>query len=297
MPFPFTLPGPEFALVFAAFAAALLLAAWWITDRWERARATRAALPTDPIEIACLRGGGAEAMRVAVLSLIDRNLIRYDEDADGTLFAIATGQRAASHPIERMVLGFLATPSLPEALITEERAAAVEALYEPSLAARGLADDTAMRRRRSIVYAPGGLVLTAIFAVRMAQAIAHHRYNVAFITITWIAFGVIASWMILNIRSGMAAAALASLRTLLAGLHERVATLRPGPATGELALLAAVFGFKAIPANLAPYARSLSLTMVLPVRKDGGGCGSLGGGDSSGSGCGGCGGGGGCGGD
>lgn len=77
---PFELSGPEFLLFYIIFSVVVIgVAVFW------RRRAELPAAPpkldlSDPYLIAYLRGGDAEVLRVATVTLIDRGLLK----ADGT---------------------------------------------------------------------------------------------------------------------------------------------------------------------------------------------------------------------
>jgi hypothetical protein len=73
-----------------------------------------------------------------------------------------------------------------------------------------------------------------------------------FLVILWIGAGVAAFMIAERLPHFGAAKAIESLSTLLDGLRQRIAHLQPGRATSELLLLAAVFGFWAVPHGMAP---------------------------------------------
>ena len=77
-PFPFNLTGPEFLFFFAVFGYCVAIFPL-IRRRWQGADA-EAPLPriTDPIQIATLRGGYKEAVRMLVVTLVDRGFIEQD---------------------------------------------------------------------------------------------------------------------------------------------------------------------------------------------------------------------------
>src|SRR3954468_7585769 len=104
---PFALHG----LDFLAFYAAIGFAAVGIQYLWTRLQESLGMLPqlqmTDPYQIAYLRGGRAEALRVAAFSLIDRGLL----GAGGrTLVAEGGAEKQVRRPIEKAVLQVYRSP-------------------------------------------------------------------------------------------------------------------------------------------------------------------------------------------
>ena len=101
----FDLRGPEFLLFYAVFAAALCIALHWLRRASESAQPSDARIPlNDPYQIAYLRGGKNEAIRVAAISLIERGLLERCEKND-----LITKGRAApqlSDPLEQELLRF-----------------------------------------------------------------------------------------------------------------------------------------------------------------------------------------------
>jgi len=87
---PFTLAGPQFLLFYAALAACLMAALVILRRVFEPAIAPRERL-NNPYEIACLRGGVHEMLRVARVRLLDtRLLIRRGDEIEQA--------EAGSHP-------------------------------------------------------------------------------------------------------------------------------------------------------------------------------------------------------
>src|SRR4051794_5956742 len=101
---PFNLRGPDFLLVYSAFAIVLIFA----LARMRRVREGTAPslLPpiSDPYAIAYLRGGQKAMLEVAAFSLVDRHLLDAD---DGSLKAVTHyDHKLAPHPLERAILNF-----------------------------------------------------------------------------------------------------------------------------------------------------------------------------------------------
>jgi uncharacterized protein (TIGR04222 family) len=95
---PFDLRGPEFLLVYAMFAATVIVACIYIR-RWREDLSTR-PLPTleDPYLIAYLRGGSAAAIEAVVVSLIDRQRLQVEKKK-----VHPRSGANITHPLERAV--------------------------------------------------------------------------------------------------------------------------------------------------------------------------------------------------
>ena len=74
---PFDLRGPEFLLFFAG-CIAVVLGAIWLVRRFVESGAESLADVSDAYEIAFLREGPEAAVEVALMSLIDRGVLRVD---------------------------------------------------------------------------------------------------------------------------------------------------------------------------------------------------------------------------
>jgi uncharacterized protein (TIGR04222 family) len=294
--FPFDLAGPQFLGFYLVAGVALLGLAVFAIQELEGAAAGKGALLTDPYEIAYLRGGAAEAIRIAVLSLIDRDLLRQTKDEPSGVAMLEPGANSGTaprHPLERAVMAQVDGPTRADGLTKGSLAQSASALIAPALAARSLIVDGPIKDRRRALIGGVWAFLTLIFVARMAQAIANQRSNVGLLCVAWIVASIATLLIVGKLPHAGGARALESLRALLGDLRQRIGQLQPGGATSELILLASVFGFAAVPATLAPYAADLSIALSPPPpRRSSDGCGSGGGGCGSGGG-GGCGGGGG----
>jgi uncharacterized protein (TIGR04222 family) len=100
---------------------------------------------TDPYLIGCLRGGEPEALRLVVVSLVDRELL---ERAGTTLTARPGAAARVLHPLERAVLErFETTARRPRSSATRALKAAAAPLRE-TLERHGLLPDRRLRAER-----------------------------------------------------------------------------------------------------------------------------------------------------
>ena len=283
---PFDLPGPPFLLFYllliAGAAAAFYLTIITLED---------GAIPSlplgNPYQIAWLRGGAREAVRVAVLSLLDRNLV---ELGVSTVTARVTDISAVAEPIERAILrrcidgGELLSRLPADPMV----AAACERLRD-GLSRIGLVPNDAQQRVRSGIFAFAVAMLAAVALVKLSVAFDRGRSNVGFLIVLAGAAPFALGFLLVHRRTRLGDRVLADLRRLFAGLRGRAQAIRRGEATNEAMLLAAVFGIAALPEGAYFDLRQAY------ARADRSGNGSSGcGGGGGGSGCGG--GGGGCGG-
>lgn len=288
---PYALTGPQFLLFYLALGGATLLALGLLRGRYEGGETMRVTL-SDPYQIAFLRGGRDEALRVATLSLADRGLLA----ADGASLRVADPEAAARvrRRIERAILGVFASESLIKQLF--ESPASQQAADElgGELTRVGLLPDEETRRRRRGAFVLALVLLWSVAGLRVLQALSRGRHNVGFLIALAVIFALLVAGRVFQRRTARGDALLQDIRRLFAGLKGRATSLAAGGATAEAALLAAVFGLGALPASRFPLAGVLN-PWAGSARASAGACDSS---DSScGSSCGGsCGGGGGCGG-
>jgi uncharacterized protein (TIGR04222 family) len=284
---PFDLRGPEFLIFYACLGVTVTAVALWLRRAGERGN------PPGPIadylEIAFLRGGADEAIRVAILALVDRGVLLLS-GGDTVRAEQDDAARRVTRGTERAILTRAAHGSKAGEVLTDASVrTAVRSECEPPLVRRGLLPSAGQRaaRRRLWLMAGGGLALVA--AIKIAIALSRGRGNVGFLVALGVVF-LVATFVATHPRRTPAGNALVGdLRTLFSGLKDRAASLQPKQGGSDFALLAAVFGVSAA-LPLYPDARKL---FPQPSSSDGGS--SDGGGSSScGSSCGG--GGGGCGG-
>lgn len=295
---PFNLPGPSFLLFYLCFGLGSLLVFHLLqrqreaSDETRKRQASRSL--TDPYAIAFMRGGEAEALRVAVVSLIDRDLLIADDDKIST-----PGRRdfsSARRPIEKAVVTACAKrASTFDDLARDAGVKAACVGLERDLQKQGLrASSDTYRARLPLFWAFFG-ALGFVAAVKIVNALMTGRTNILFLIILAVVFLAGLAFVWRRKKTGLGQAVMGDMRTLFSGLKSRAATLKSGGGSTEAVMLAAVFGVAALPAAEFPYVKKL---FPAPSTTEGGGdsSGSSSCGSSGGSGCGGGGGCGGCGG-
>ncbi len=184
---PFDLRGPEFLAFYTALGAGAL-AVLWITQRSLESTPTGAPLLGDYLEIAYLRGGPGEAVRVATMNLIVRGLMQI-VDEDHLQAVEAEAPALAGKRLEQLIVTKCQYVTSASAVLAD--AALREAATEecaPPLVQRGLLpDDRAVARRRSMLAA-AAFVLTAVAGTKILVALSRGRSNIAFLIIETIVF-------------------------------------------------------------------------------------------------------------
>jgi uncharacterized protein (TIGR04222 family) len=283
----FDLPGPEFLQFYLAFGAVVGAAAYAVLWAAARGGGRLPPLLTDPYQIAWLRGGPLEAARIAVVSLVDRSLLKVERSR-----LVATSQRPRGlHPIENAVLAncFNIGGDAAKVLSSAAVRAACRTAAEPLLR-QGLAPTDEAQRRRAVVAALAGLLVVGVGLVKLIVAIQRGRSNVMFLIVLMIVAVAFFVWLGRpRWRTGQGKRMLADLRRLLSG---RKAAIRGKPTTSQLLLFAGAFGA----GGLAGYSELQAAYAGTRPQSSGSSCSSSSCGSSSsscgggGGGCGGCGG-------
>ncbi|MBZ5600858.1 MAG: TIGR04222 domain-containing membrane protein [Acidobacteriia bacterium] len=281
---PFDLYGPEFLVFYFALGVALLAGLWYL----RRNAGPDPSMPvhlTDPYQIAYLRGGANEVLRLATIGLIDRGLLT----ASGTKVRIADASLAArvAHPVERPILEHFRNEAEATSVFSNSTLKSACEPYAAPLIGLGLIPDAATKTR-VLMYAVGvAAVLVLVTIVKVQIALARGRSNTQFLILLTIFFVVAALISGVLRRTRRGEAFLGDMRTLLGSLKDRSAAFVPRANTDEVLLLSAVFGVAALPAAAYPYAKTLYPKADSSCGSSS--CGSSCGGGGCGGGCGGCG--------
>ncbi|HEX6096484.1 MAG TPA: TIGR04222 domain-containing membrane protein [Thermoanaerobaculia bacterium] len=289
---PFDLRGPQFLLFYAVLTVVLI----YVTRRVRMALdgdhphpQPTSSLVSDPYLIAHLRGGAKEAVRVALLSLIDRGLIVYDGGKTLKTAAGVTpehGRRAIEQAALRLYADGATVNELPSLESTCEE-------YTRELQRLRFFPDDALNARRKRLRNVMLLIAGGVGGVKMIVGLQRGR-PIAFLVIAVLVALLLISAAAMANRTKHGDAFLQDVRRLFSGLRSRAGAIRVGGGTAELALLAAAFGVWAVPSAVFPQGRHLfAVQSTSSQSSSGSSCGSSSG-SSCGSSCGG--GGGGCGG-
>jgi uncharacterized protein (TIGR04222 family) len=286
---PFNLPGPQF-LTFYMFLGCVVLTVLYYARRISESGSIPRIDYSDPYLIAYLRGGEKEAARVAVVSLVDRGLLRLLGDR----LEVTGDATAVRRPIEKAILHRAKLSKSVAALLESTSIKAECKVYQDKLQQLRLLPDKATEDARTNRLLLALVVLFSVAFIKIILATMRGRQNIWYLVILAAVFGYIAVKDFNPSRTVLGNTLLADLRTLFASLKARSTMIQSGGATAEVALLLAIFGTGALPASRFPiiqhFERKLSPT--------GTSCGTSGCGSScsssscggGGGGCGGCGG-------
>lgn len=284
---PFTLPGPQFLVFYAAFAAAVLLLLHFGRRLRESGPLPRAELK-DPYLFACLSDGPAQVVRVATIGLADRGLLKVNGGTAETVLHDAPGFGAPR--IEGRILDhFRGGASLSSAIQNRELLAAAGTDYEHRLRSFGLLPDAATQRVRRFALVLALLALIGVGGAKVLYALSIGRSNVEFLIILTAAATFIATRIWNPYRTRRGDDHLASVQSLFTNLRGRATSLRPGGNTRDLLWLTALFGVALLPATAFP---AIAHVWPRPASGSSSSCGGGGGsgcGGGGGGGCGGCG--------
>ena len=286
---PFDLHGPEFLQFYIVLAAFVAIALAFHRRRYEAGPAPK--IEFDPYSIAFLRGGKNEALRVGVVSLIDRGLLAVKGEK---VAQTAQARSVTATPHERALLDHFSRERKATDVFKDGRLDETCRPFAENLQEHGLLPDETAKKRRWTATMLALLLLLGVSGIKLAVALQRGKHNVIFLIVVTV-IAVVVAWRVGNPRVTLRGKAfLEDLRLLYRGLKDRASSVHSGGATAEALMLAAVFGLAALPVASFAYSRSLfpkaqSSTSGCGT-SCGSSCGSSCGGGGCGGGCGGCGG-------
>lgn len=291
---PFELPGPQFLLFYLLLSLFILVVVWLLRRNAESGPAPQLNL-ADPYLVAYLRAGEAETMRLAVVSLIERDMLATK---GAQLLRKSPGPRVNANPLEQAVLSKFNQPGEAASIYKDANLKAVCQQYRQQLEQAGLLPDNSVKAARWLRMSVAVLFLAGVGAVKVMIGLSRER-PVAFLVILMILMLIALIAVSFPRLTERGKEFLEDARTLYGGLRDQAAVMQPGAATPEVLMLAAVFGVGALSTSAFGYTRQLFPQATSSSSSSSSSCGSsCSSSDSGGSSCGGssCGGGGGCGG-
>lgn len=309
------LSGPQFLAVYGAAILSTLAAVWtlrWFSDSTRSLPPPAVPPNPDPYELAWLRGGDAEVLRLAVFSLLERGLL---EKSDGDRIGQATVNQEGLNsllPLEQALFEHFAVPQSAREFFRGSMPFRVREAcetYERRMVGEQLLLTNDIRVWRVLTSFLGGLLIVSVGAFKLVVALSRHKHNVGFLIVMAVVACVVLVVLAISGRlSARGESYLQRLRLAFAGLKQSAETPRPEGIESRydpnVLLYAGLFGIGALGSAYLLGYRELFPRLGADAGSSGwsGGsssCGSAssGCGSSCGSGCGsGCGGGGGCGG-
>lgn len=287
---PFEWAGPAFLVFYAGLGAVVLL----VVRRFIHRREAHLEIPrlnlTDPYEIAVLRGDENEAMRVAAISLVDRDLLKVSADK------LVTKDGADKHvrrPIEKAMLVHFRTAKVAHQMYSSPGLKESCDDYRKALGGMNLIAGPAVFSYRLQVISSALVVALGTSWIKIAMAIERER-PFGFLVMLSLLLVVLLIRMLKKRRTALGDRVMEDLKTLFQQLKTRAHLLKRGGDTNEVALLVAIFGISALSSG-HDYAKLLFPKAANDNGGSGGsscstGCGSSCGGGGGGGGCGGCGG-------
>jgi len=297
---PFALTGPQF-LVFYLMLGVAVLGGLYLLRRYAESGSVPRIDYSDPYLLAYLRGGEIETMRVAAVSLIDRGLLQLRDERLTVVDDKAT--ELVRRPVEAAVLRRAQAAASVHSFFDSRTIKAAAAEYKAKLQQLRLLPDQQISNARTFQLVIALAILLGFALISIVAAAMRGRHNILFLLLLAGVFCYIAIRRHNPFRTALGDALLADIQTLFQPLKNRASMISPGGATGEAALLMAVFGIGALPSTKFPAARQFEdrrRSTSTTGDSSGFGCGYFGSSCSCGGSCGGggsgCGGGGGCGG-
>ena len=154
---PFDLRGPEFLVFYLALGLATLAIVWFLR-RTNESDSTVSPILNDYLEIAYLRGGANEALRVATMNLINRGLI--DVKTDDRLHTLDPKAHVlVSKGSERGILEKFSVAQAATQIFSDKTLRrTVTDECQPTLARMGLVPDASRQAARAVLLFAGACV-------------------------------------------------------------------------------------------------------------------------------------------
>lgn len=201
----------------------------------------------DLYEIAYLRKGPNECIRVAVVALTERGLLSFR----GSNIQANVSSEGVSNPFEQHVLDKYKIELDASSLDDDGLRTQAEALYDASLKEKGmLSDEAILKQRRRCAYVIGGILVPFVYMLPRDSLVA---WLLVVIAVLAMKLPLQKRWTALGrhvIRE------LADQKYSLFENRYRISQSR----NGDVATLAAIFGIAAVPASVFP-----EMKHILPI--------------------------------
>ncbi len=241
---PFNLSGLEFLLFYLILCTIVIVALVHLRRAAESGGTPKINL-SDPYLIAYLRGGKNETLRIATLSLIDRNLLTVNNQTVQTAENVSID--IASVPLEQSMLKIFAKGYSATSIYTSPTLDEACRSYEHRLKQDGLLPDdkTKEKRRNRLIYA--SIIMLGVGVARIVQSLATGHFNLLYLILMMIVAVLIARAYHSPRLTQRGKNFLEDIQTLYA--HLKYAKLNPqrgSASTDQMMLGAAVFGIGAL---------------------------------------------------
>lgn len=283
---PLNFTGPEFLVFYLLLGSAALFCIKKLISNHEMPRNVPKIVLDDPYEIAILREGEDEALKIATISLISRDLLVISGDELHT-----KNEEVITHArrdIEKALLNKFLTKAKLDSIDGDNTLHGACFPYRMSLQDLKLVPTPQDYQYRAKWLTVGGLLLGGLAVAKLGVALSRGYTNVEFLVLMAGAFLYFLYKTYHHERTALGDQVIEDLKRLFMGLHARRPWIKASGETNEAALLAAVFGIAALSASNFPFIKSF-LPKPSPSSDFDFSCGSSCGGGGCGGGCGGCG--------
>jgi uncharacterized protein (TIGR04222 family) len=288
----FDLRGPQFLIFYAGFGLLMFWAARWLRHLADPSPSASSKADDDPYVTACLRGGGDEAIRVSIVSLVDRGLLAVA----GSQLRNSSDSSGARRPLERAILRAAGGGADAALLVKDAEVRRQANLLGVELAAQGYWARPRFAGRRLVLYVVCAYLCAWVALHKIALALERGRTNIEILIGSLLVLCVALLFAVFPRRTHAGERRVRDLKRIFARVYDERAAIQRGGASTELVWLAAVYGLAALPEPSFPALYQLFPRAKAHASSSSSSCGasSCSGGSScgGGGGCGGCGGGG-----
>jgi uncharacterized protein (TIGR04222 family) len=262
----FNLPGPMFLILYIVLGIGVNLLLKYLFRKVESCFPAASRDCTDPYELAALRGGAKETMRIVLFSLIDRGLLKA---SDSAVVAKPAAHEMVMQPIEQTVVSYFQESRTVQELFSDSNIMKEGNKYSQKLADEGLRSDF------------------SIYLWRLIPALAALALLIWGSTDSWTQDGpgwlawavtIFAGWIIFTWfrrLTGAGDEVLQRARLRFNHIKKYAKSILPNNEANDATILAAIFGIDALPSYHFAYIN----TLFSPPPNDSesaGGCGGCG---------------------
>ncbi|MCS5709887.1 TIGR04222 domain-containing membrane protein [Candidatus Berkiella aquae] len=251
---PLNFTGPEFLIFYFVLGSVTLFIVNKIIRKHEIPRNPPKIVLDDPYEIAILRDGEDEALKIATISLISRGLLVLTDDKLQTQNEEAIAH--ARRDIEKAILTKFLKQGTLKSIEGDLNLHGACLHYRFSLQDLKLvpaSSDYSYRMKWIII---SGLLLGGLALAKLGIALSRGYTNVEFLILLASGFLYFLYKMYGHERTALGDQTIEDLKCLFMGLQARSSWIKSDGKTNEIALLAAVFGIAALSARNFPFISS-----------------------------------------
>jgi uncharacterized protein (TIGR04222 family) len=264
---PFHWSGPKFLVFYTILGSMTVFLIRAFLKRRESQLPLPGFDPTDPHEIAYLRGGEKEALAIGAFSLIDRGLLAADGDVLHT--RVPDAELRVRRPLEKAILVKFKIPQVKDVLFSDSQLKGACRGYRSSLGRHCLIATEGVFSKRRPMIGVGLMLILGIAGFKIFIAISQGKHNVFFLIALALCFSYLLVQVYRTEKTGLGDRILSDLKTLFSGLNDRASRIKPGGEPNEAVYVAAIFGFSALSQASFPYLQSLWYGRPIQVQVDG----------------------------